>query len=255
MSKLTKSQTKSELLPWRSVKFKPARPKAGLDGGGTVYAEVFLGETWHAVKFTMDREGFLRMAELSPERRYRMLDALALVPIRNDWLRRDGKKRARGRHTEAKAVAWSVARYLAPSLLQWAEQVRQSRDPLYAKVVRRMTRGGLSDTSALAVATWLIEEGWRVTRKARCLPISWPKEWPDVRPTANPREFVKRLRKAHSSRPDWMSPDNLKAIVDDLVDDLLAGRPGEVGLLYTACILKEDNMCTADPSMIQIPSF
>jgi hypothetical protein len=144
------------VYPWRRLRFVRARQGAGLGDGGTAKADVFLGNSWHVVEFTMDGEGFKKLSAMPERSRMLLLDSLACMPVRSHGLSLTEKRRPRGRNVKSSIILWHTARTLGPALLRWAKQAAEkTNDKPYSVVLKAMKKDGLTNTSPEAVTAYL----------------------------------------------------------------------------------------------------
>lgn len=141
--------------------FENDRKGGPFEGGGSVEVEVYLGGTWHAMKFITSGAGYRALAALPEPSRSLLLDALAMVPIRGNLLATTGRKRARGR-SKRDAGFWHNVDYWAPGLLAWTvDALKQTKKPAQLRrVIAAATTAGLRSVSpdeiaaAICVLTW-----------------------------------------------------------------------------------------------------
>lgn len=228
-------------VPWRRVRFVPARTAAEFPDGGTVHAEVFLPHleiltrtqqahaaqndgSWHAVRFATDGEGFRKLAALPDPARERLFSALARLPLHAGQVRAKGQRgRPRGRNTPANLDAWFTARYLGDVLMQWlAEPATKQTAPYHrACAVWRNGRGDACPDDRHLVA-FLVDRNWQ---NAHYLNPSRFPEWTGAR---DPIRFARQL-------DNQLKKDPLRTLImvttpDKLIGGILADPPEAKGV-------------------------
>jgi hypothetical protein len=207
-------------LPWRLPRgmkrwFVPARRAAGLTGGGTVHAEVFLGKNgsgdWHPITLATDGQGFEKLAAMAERSRMLLLESLACLPVREKLLTKTEKHRPRGKHNQQSRTCWFTARYLGPLLLWWARDSDRKKTPLYRWAMKALRDSEATERTPEAVAAYLVERNWE---NAHNLNPQRFQSWPGPRPSSRPATFWKRIPAAQQlvwpARPDHVVKGILK---------------------------------------------
>jgi hypothetical protein len=211
------SSTEQKILEdvWRRVEVKRAPKVLGVADGRIICAEILLGGAWHPVAFATDPEGFEKLAGLPKQARALLLESLACAPVRSNLLR----VQPRGRNTTQSLACWRTARWLGPLLLEWAQEAKARKNPLYRRVLRMMkAQTGIADREPETVAAYLVEKNW--ANACALNPQRFRTGWPGPSPASQPRQFWKKIMKGINPHRTLIRP----APLDELVTGILDGK-------------------------------
>src|SRR5438876_6367989 len=118
---------------WRKKRFVLAGKTSRFVSGGTISAEVCLGDKWYPVAFSMTGEGFQELAARY-HHRVHLIEALSTYPL--GGLLPCGDRKVRGKATKDSQKAMDTARWLGPLFLEWAKSAYRNNVSLYKRIVR-----------------------------------------------------------------------------------------------------------------------
>ncbi len=181
-------------------------------------------------------EGFRALAQMPPERRTRLLEALAEYPIDNELFPPTGreKKRPRGRNNFVSQQAWFTARRFAPLVLTWVESAIQKPNALMRSIQAAFKKEGYPRPTAKRLAAYLVQRNF-TNRAANQV-------YPGTAPMTNPRKFFQKVRKGPV--PEGLSELLFKGtwmqrVLPKLTEDPnVAMRLFVQGILRGECILQ-----------------
>jgi len=158
---------------WRKIRFVP---KTKANEFARIEAQVLLteesgDEKYHDIALTLDSiEGFLKLANLPPDNRHKLLDSLALFPIKNSWILKKKKPKGPKAHPITQQIG-VTNRWLAPALLPHTVANEKLNTPTYKKVLRHMKKAGVKRTDSWAAVAFLCERNWENLKKKIPIPF------------------------------------------------------------------------------------